>query len=603
MVVRRVACERGGGILNRLAGDGGPVAAGRRDDKSEFYTFREERAEEDEFVDASEAVDESKELEALKAVTDQAGEVYSGQGRGGWSGGPRPGVAGAPHFPKPPPKQAAFRPDADPELRMQQQQQQQNKTKKGLPRTFLADAPARVDGDALPDSEDNAGVSDLASTLLPNAQAFQSLIARSGGQSQSGTTNNLSYALKLTSTQLPEHLTCGICSSLVSNPMLVPWDDQGRPACESCIRDGLLQNGYKCPMTGIEGVSPEDLFPNVGLRKAAEAFEKSVWEKMATMEEQIEAERKAEEEREKAMLDQKAQEEEFEDTGEGIVKGRVKKEKKKRQVDDFGEDEFGGDVFDVVEDENEEEQEVEDPVLEKQLKKQQPQADPNGVESSTNDNHNKLESKDAVGDGTEETMEVKSEDNATNNDNDVSNSSTNNNDKEADASAAATATRKREAPKRRGPPAGYVLGPAGAGIATTPLFGVNLPPPPPPPRPQPVAPSENNAAAASNNDVASNSGSRSNSIDHGAPIGNDMPGSPPPMMGRGRGDRGGRFPGRFNDYSRGDGGVQGRGRYNQQGGGGRGGYQDFGRGGHGSFQGRGGFDRSGPPQNQNWVSY
>eukprot|EP00804_Cyclotella_cryptica_P017562 CCRYP_006715-RA/>CCRYP_006715-RA protein AED:0.05 eAED:0.05 QI:269/1/1/1/1/1/2/124/799 len=642
VVVRRVACERGGGILNRLANagmDGGGGAAGEagRVAKSEFYTFREGGEEEDEFVD--DAHDESRELEALKAVTDQAGEVFSGQR--GWSGGPPPrGVAGAPHFPKPPPKQPAFRPDADPELRQQQQQQQQqlNKTKKratGIPRTFLSEAPARVEGDAAPDGSDETG-GDLASTLLPNTLAFQSLIARSGGQSQTDKTNNLSYALKLTATPLPEHLTCGICSSLVNNPMLVPWDDAGRPACESCIRDGLLQNGYKCPMTGIEGVSPEDLFPNVGLRKAAELFQKSVWEKMESMERQIEEERRAEEEKERERMSKG--EDEFEDVGEGIVKGKNTKKgdvKKKRNVDEFGEDEFGGDVFDVVSEENDDEEDaVEDPnTLEKhtQVKQQAMNTNDNHVETSTtNDNHNKMETTDDPNvdgnkDGKGNVKDGKNpEDNATNNDNAVTNSSTNSTSNEkdtAEASTAATATaRKREAPKRRGPPPGYVLGPAGAGMmapAPTVMFGVNVPPPPPPPpRPIPVAPVENNVGT--NNVIGTNDGSRSGSIDPNAPPtttmdatpppGNELPGTPPPMMGRGRGD--GRFSGRFpNDFSRG-GGFQGRGRYinshNPQypQGAARGGYRDYGRGGRGAFQGRGGFDRGqqGHPPNPNWGS-
>lgn len=580
VVVRRVACERGRGILNRLAGNdvGASAAGGGAAVDKDYYTFRQGAGDEDEFVDAPQ--DESKELEALKAVTDQAGEMYSGQRA--WTGGPagpsRVAGAGAPHFPKPPPKQQTFRPDADPELRMQQPKTKKRAT--GIPRTFLADAPKAED--------EEEGGGDLASTLVTNKHAFQTLVARSGGQSSNGTTNNLSYALKLTSTSLPEHLTCGICNSLVVNAMLVPWDELGRPACESCIRDGLLQNGYKCPMTGMEGVSPEDLFPNVGLRKAAEAFEKSVWDKMAEMEKQIEEERLAEEERE-AKAAEEAKQAEFEDVGEGIVKRGAGKKDKKRKVDsDFGEDEFGGDVFDVAEDPAEEEEE--EPIIEPKTEQ------PTDVEpSSTNDNDNKLETTDESNvdngaDGEKDETKKDDGDEATTNDNDVSNSSTTNND----AKEAEQVSRKREAPKRRGPPAGYMLGPAGANMmAPSPMFGVNVPPPPPPPRTSAAASSSENKS-----DTASNTGSRSGSVDFGAGP-NDGMGSPPPqMMGRGPGD-GGRFPGRYDDYSRGGGRFQGRGRYNDNFG--RGGFRDGGRG----FQGRGRYNDNygrGPPPNQNWVS-
>ncbi|KAL3785903.1 hypothetical protein ACHAWO_006712 [Cyclotella atomus] len=509
VVVRRVACERGRGILNRLAGHDVAAPSGGGVDKSDFYTFRQNGGEEeDEFVDstAQQQQDENKELEALKAVTDQAGEVFSGQGRI-WTGGPGGASrgGGAPHFPKPPPKQHTFRPDADPELRMQAPKTKKRAT--GIPRTFLSEGPKAED-------EGEEGGSDVASTLVTNKHAFETLVARSGGQSSNDTTNNLSYALKLTSTALPEHLTCGICNSLVKNAMLVPWDEQGRPACESCIRDGLLQNGYKCPMTGTEGVSPEDLFANVGLRKAAEAFEKSVWEKMAEMERQIEEERLADEAKEEV----KQAEDEFEDVGEGIVKRGGKKEKKRKVGSDFGEDEFGGDVFDVAENPEEEDE----PLMEPTKKEQ-----PTYIEPSTKDNDNKLETTDESnvdnGNDGEKGVEDAKEEATTTTDNAVSNSSTNNNDKEPEAS-------RKQPLKRRGPPAGYVLGPAGGGMMGPSPFNVP-PPPPPPPRPN------SSASDAIKGDSGSNKDSRSGSVDLSAGPGSDTLGSPPPqMMGRGRGD-------------------------------------------------------------------
>jgi hypothetical protein len=99
-----------------------------------------------------------------------------------------------------------------------------------------------------------------------------------GGQSLSSSTGRRDLdALKLTATSVPDHLQCGICHTIVKSVMLVQWDTaEGRSTCESCIRDGQTKNGFTCPLTGTKGVSPDDLFPNVGLRKAADAFVRDV---------------------------------------------------------------------------------------------------------------------------------------------------------------------------------------------------------------------------------------------------------------------------------------------------------------------------------------
>ena len=83
IIVRRVAAERGKGILSRMAQGGlGPLDAGSTNNlggdaaDNGYYTFKSRnRDEEDEFLDvapppqpvAAAVVDESKELEALKA--------------------------------------------------------------------------------------------------------------------------------------------------------------------------------------------------------------------------------------------------------------------------------------------------------------------------------------------------------------------------------------------------------------------------------------------------------------------------------------------------------------------------------------------------------
>ena len=60
-----------------------------------------------------------------------------------------------------------------------------------------------------------------------------------GGQSGMDGGNkrrDLDYALKLTATEIPEHLQCGICAQVVKNAMLIPWDTEGRTTCEICMR-------------------------------------------------------------------------------------------------------------------------------------------------------------------------------------------------------------------------------------------------------------------------------------------------------------------------------------------------------------------------------
>ena len=145
-------------------------------------------------------------------------------------------------------------------------------------------------------------------------------------------TENLDYALRLTASSLPEYLTCGICHKLAKMAMLVPWDAEGRPTCESCIRDGLVKGGYTCPLTGMEGVSPDDLFPNVTLRKAVETFELDIMAKMEFIEKQIEVE-EVKEEAEKRRRMKIQEEEEEEDT---------ERKRMHRGSNDFDEDERDG---------------------------------------------------------------------------------------------------------------------------------------------------------------------------------------------------------------------------------------------------------------------
>jgi hypothetical protein len=181
---------------------------------------------------------------------------------------------------------------------------------------------------------------DLAEQLQPPPQAYQALVCSGAEQSTSSTSDNnstqrdLDYALRLTATTLPDHLICGICHKLAKMAMLVPWDAEGRPTCESCIHDGLVKGGYTCPLTGMEGVSPDDLFPNVALRKAVVAFELDIMAKMELIEKQIAEEVNEEEEKRKKRKTTQEEEEEEEEDAE--------RKRMHRDSNDFDEDDRSG---------------------------------------------------------------------------------------------------------------------------------------------------------------------------------------------------------------------------------------------------------------------
>lgn len=452
----------------------------------------------------------------LFLVTDQAGSMY-GSGGGGtatnMSGQPMkardPRLAGQgapppPHFAKPPaggPQQQRYRPNADPELRQQEllNNMQPKKRATGIPRTFLnlsgPSAPVEGGGEGGMTGDGEGGETDngdLATQLQPSAQAFQALVRTGGGQSLNDASKrrDLDYALKLTATSIPDHLQCGICHSIVKNAMLVPWDTEGRPTCESCIRDGLTKNGFTCPLTGTEGVSPDDLFPNVGLRKAADMFIADVMDKMDSIERQIEAENEEEEKKRvaEALKRKDLEGNEFDDGGDGILTKRTKLNGKKSTNttnDDLlfgGDDEFGGDVFDVAVDEDDE-AEPEDmdeaiiepvvdntkPVISKEEGKGTAATTETDDTSKKNDADNNNDQKNTStnsdtqnSDNPDATAAVKTngDDQQGKKDNDdpssPSKSST------ADASSSSSTPAQKEKRVRRAPPAGYVLGPAGS---------------------------------------------------------------------------------------------------------------------------------------------
>ena len=326
------------------------------------------------------------------------------------------------------------RPNADPELREQEQKMLQPKKRAtGIPRTFLSlSAPPVTTVDEMSGEHSSS-----APRLQPNTMGFEQLKSRGGGQSalSGGSRRDLEYALKVTATLIPDHLLCAICTGVVRDAMLLPWDPEGRTSCETCIRDALTKNGFRCPLTGNEGVSPDDLLPNVGLRKAAEHFIGGVMEKMQ------EIDREQPDDQETDVYDAATNTFEGDVAEKGVIISRKTIHRSKALEDDDpfgGDDDFGGDVFAVeAEEQVEELPKIDDKPDEVVITQEVPEQ----AKIEKDEEPLKEEPEIVV------------------------------NPKEEDAEA------RREARKHRAPPAGYAMGPAGqrsgppVGYATGPATG------------------------------------------------------------------------------------------------------------------------------------
>lgn len=465
LVVQRVPAARGHGFLARMArADSGMTAgliatAKTTTAPSGFYTIDSAREDEEEFVHTG--VDEEKELAALMAVTDPGTATTT-------TGGLRPTLTTRIAGSGPPPsrgppghfhyKQPNFRPNADPELRDQERVPKKRAT--GIPRTFL-----NLSAPPVTDASDGGELGgETVARLQPNVLGFEELVSRGGGQSEitTGTKRDLDYALKLTATSIPEHLQCGICHGVVKNAMLLPWDMEGRTACESCIRDALAQSGFRCPLTGMEGVSPDDLHPNYGLRKAAELFIKGVMEKMDEIQQQQVDDAEDEEIDESA--DGATLEGESRDKGVIVSRKSMKDHKRRHDDDPFGggDDDFGGDVFDVAPDEASEENleaaEDADDNPEEELLEVTAAGSAEAVSSNEKKDEAETESKIETSKPavvTDDKMNKSKQSDKSAGDSPFTDTKPSGTSPHAD-----TVENKRDT-RRRGPPAGYAMGPAG----------------------------------------------------------------------------------------------------------------------------------------------
>jgi hypothetical protein len=210
----------------------------------------------------------------------------------------------------------------------------------------------------------------------------------------------------------------------------------------------------------MEGVSPDDLHPNYGLRKAADLFIKSVMEKMDEIQqEQVDDE-----------LDDEIEESATGATLEGesgdkgvIVSRKTMKDHRRKRDDDLfagGDDDFGGDVFDVAPDEaSEDNADLAEDTDDK------PEEEP--VEDAGAGSANTVGSKEKDVTETEETNGANKPSVVTD---DKMNKSKNSDKSMGDSPSIpskpsgttppADISDKKDA-RRRGPPVGYVMGPAG----------------------------------------------------------------------------------------------------------------------------------------------
>jgi hypothetical protein len=342
LVVQRLPAERGQGILAAIARSqqggyqhsSGPTTSNHSVPDG-YYTIESAGRDEEQFVPMNNSTQE-KEIAALRAATETAAPATA-----------RPSnFRGAHHVAgsgPPPPRanhqqrQFSARPNADPELRQQEIQPKKRTT--GIPRTFqsLTGPTEGADGNA------------VQPLLQPNAIGFEELVNRAGGQSENvtGTKKDLEYAIKLTATTIPDYLKCAICHEVVRDAMLVPWDVQGRTTCESCIRNALTESGFRCPLTQQEGVSPDDLLPNHALRKAAEQFIKDVMVKVQEIDKEAALEEEIVE-AESGDAAVKALEADADDGGVVLTRRASVADKRKKDDDyPFAEVDFGGDVFEV----------------------------------------------------------------------------------------------------------------------------------------------------------------------------------------------------------------------------------------------------------------
>lgn len=265
LVVKRIPAAKGEGLLHRMARDERKRNPGREASVAlmDFYTI-DSRAfvdEEDDLVATHSALKlekasrlqkdlsqrEHEELVALKAVMEAPHSIERPN--------PHSTKSRRTSFNSHQSRQLKKRPQADPELRAFEAPAKK-RILRGVPAMFRPKA------------------SDSLNRIRADVAMFEDLKTR--------TTNNImtsfEIALANTGVQIPEYLCCSVCSNLLTNAICLHWDPQGRSACDGCVR-GPISRDFRCPVSGLEGISPDELHKNAAIQQAADAFrEQIMWQ-------------------------------------------------------------------------------------------------------------------------------------------------------------------------------------------------------------------------------------------------------------------------------------------------------------------------------------
>ena len=213
---------------------------------------------------------------------------------------------------------------------------------RGIPRAFqrvVDPPPGSSSGTDNPGSNDPDN--DNPDFTRPKIQAPTFVTEREGRSRPGGghrTALSFERALRRLGMSVPPEYQCALCSRLVSDPVLLPWDVEQRACCSGCIRP-VLASTFTCPVTGLDDKSQEELLPYMRVREGAEKWREGVWG---------EAERRELEEREGM-----GEAEVLDDRDTGGRRAVVDIGGKGDDDEEDG-DSFAGDVFDDDDDDEEE---------------------------------------------------------------------------------------------------------------------------------------------------------------------------------------------------------------------------------------------------------
>lgn len=269
IVQRLPVTTKGHGLIQRIARDERISSNNKSDntlnavDIKTFYTIDARKQDmEEEFVVANpntadgevNSAEENEELRALEAATRAVLDLEPMR--------PPLSTATRARVNSQYQKRNARQANPDPEIR--------EREKHNLPEKRFIGVPERFRNTIL--LQQKKDTTTTVGSIVPNVREFEELKRRT---TICNPRTAFETALQVTGVSIPEYLTCAVCQKLVENPVNLHWDPAGRTACEGCMRQ-KLSAAFCCPVTGIEGISPDELHLNKPLQRAATAFMEQV---------------------------------------------------------------------------------------------------------------------------------------------------------------------------------------------------------------------------------------------------------------------------------------------------------------------------------------